>query len=159
MLELGVPYQVHELVPHRGVMSLLDRIDEYGEDWLRASVEIRRSSLFAAGDGVPAWVGIEYMAQAASAFAGIEQVQRGEAPSIGLLIGARYYRSMLETFPFDTRLSVFAKIALRDAEDFAAYDCTLTAAGTRLAECMLKAYRPHDLAPLLSRGREGTSHG
>ena len=143
-------YGVHDLVPHRGPMSLLDRIDGYGDDWLRASVEIQPGNLFATADGVPAWVGIEYMAQAASAFGGIEQVQRGEPPSIGLLIGARYYRSMVEVFPFGARLDVLAKIALRDTEDFAAYDCTLTSAGTRLAECVLKAYRPRDLAPLLS---------
>ena len=149
MLRLGVRYRVDELVPHRGGMSLLDRIDDYGEDWLRASVEVRAASPFAAADGVPAWVGIEYMAQAASAFAGIEQVQRGQRPSIGLLIGARYYRSMIDTFPIGMRLSVLAKIAMRDAEDFAAYDCALEAADQRVAECVLKAYRPRDLAPLL----------
>jgi predicted hotdog family 3-hydroxylacyl-ACP dehydratase len=150
MLKPGIRYSVDELVPHRGPMSLLDRIDDYGEDWLKASVEIRPGGLFATADGVPAWVGIEYMAQAASAFGGIEQVQRGESPSIGLLIGARYYRSMVQVFPFGSRLDVLAKIAMRDSEDFAAYDCSLSAAGTRLAECVLKAYRPRDLAPLLS---------
>lgn len=149
MLRPGVRYEVHDIVPHRGPMSLLDRIDDYGEDWLRAIVEIRAGSLFATADGVPAWVGIEYMAQAASAFGGIEQVQRGERPSIGLLIGARYYRSMVPVFPTGIRLEVLARIAMRDAEDFAAYDCSLAADGTRLAECVLKAYRPRDLAPLL----------
>jgi predicted hotdog family 3-hydroxylacyl-ACP dehydratase len=150
MLKPGLRYAVDDLVPHRGPMSLLDRIDDYGEDWLRASVEIRPGSLFATSDGVPAWVGIEYMAQAAAAFGGIDQVQRGEPPSIGLLIGARYYRSMVQVFPLGIRLDVLAKIALRDADDFAAYDCSLIAAGNRLAECILKAYRPRDLAPLLA---------
>jgi predicted hotdog family 3-hydroxylacyl-ACP dehydratase len=152
MLKPGIHYAVDDLVPHRGPMSLLDRIDDYGEDWLRATVEIRPGGLFATADGVPAWVGIEYMAQAAAAFGGIEQVQLGLPPSIGLLIGARYYRSMVQVFPLGVRLDVLAKIALRDADDFAAYDCSLSAAGQPLAECILKAYRPRDLAPLLAGG-------
>ena|ERR1700741_4876884 len=155
MIELGKRYRVEELVPHRGTMSLLDGIDDYGSDWLRASVEVRPASPFAEGAGVPAWVGIEYMAQAAAAFGGIEQVQRGESPAIGLLIGARYYRSMIETFPFGMRLTVLARIALRDADDFAAYECTLEAAGERVAESVLKAYRPQDLAPLLAGAARG----
>ena len=150
MLRTGIRYRVEDLVPHRGPMSLLDSIDDYGADWLRASVTTRRSSLFAMEEGIPSWLAIEYMAQAASAFGGIEQVQRGETPSIGLLIGSRYYCAVRHSIPFDTRLDVLATIAMRDAEDFAAYDCTVSADGAVLAECTLKAYRPRDLAPLLA---------
>lgn len=145
MLRTGERYRVEELVPHRGAMCLLDQIDDYGADWLRASLTIRADSTFAGPEGVPGWVGIEYMAQAASAFGGIEQVQAGGQPTIGLLIGTRYYRCMVETIPLGTRLAVVAKLAMRDDQDFAAYDCTLDAGGTRIAECTLKAYRPRDI--------------
>jgi predicted hotdog family 3-hydroxylacyl-ACP dehydratase len=153
MLRLGVSYRVEELVPHRGAMSLLDSIDEYGEDWLRASLTTRPASAFANAHGVPGWVGIEYMAQAAAAFAGIERAQRGQPASIGLLIGSRYYRWMagatFENIPFGTKLIVEARLALRDEQDFAAYDCALNAHGQRIAECTLKAYRPQDIRPYL----------
>jgi predicted hotdog family 3-hydroxylacyl-ACP dehydratase len=149
-MQLGIRYRVDDLVPHRGGMSLLDTIDDYGTDWLRASVVTRRSSAFAQDEGIPAWLGIEYMAQAASAFAGIERAQRGMRPTIGLLIGSRYYRAVRTFIPFDTRLDVLATLAMHDAEDFAAYDCTVSAAGSVLAQCTLKAYRPRDLAPLLA---------
>ena len=150
MLKLGVRYRVEDLVPHRGAMCLLDSIDDYGADWLRASLTVSPHSTFATASGIPGWVGIEYMAQAASAFGGIEQAQLGAPPSIGLLLGARYYRCMLEQFPNGMKLDVFAKIAMRDEQDFAAYDCTLESTGRRLAECTLKAYRPRDLAPVLA---------
>jgi predicted hotdog family 3-hydroxylacyl-ACP dehydratase len=149
MLQLGVSYRVEDLVPHRGPMSLLDSIDGYGEDWLRASLTLHPASTFAGPSGVPGWVGIEYMAQASAAFGGIEQVQRGEKPSIGLLIGSRYYRCMADIIPFATPLQVLARVAIRDSEDFAAYDCALNAGERRLAECTLKAYRPRDLGSLL----------
>jgi predicted hotdog family 3-hydroxylacyl-ACP dehydratase len=155
MLELGIRYAVEDLVPHRGAMSLLDTIDDYGPDWLRAGVTPRRSTPFAQARGVPTWVGIEYMAQAASAFGGIEQVQQGFKPSIGLLIGSRYYRAVHTFLEFDAPLVVLATIAMRDAEDFAAYECTLTAGDRRVAECTLKAYRPRDLSPHLEEAARG----
>ncbi len=155
MLRLGISYRVADLVPHRASMSLLETIDEYGADWLRAGLTVRRDSTFADEHGMPGWVGIEYMAQAAAAFGAIEQVQRGETPSIGLLIGSRYYRCMEELIPFGTRLTVLAKIALRDDEDFAAYECSLHAGERQIADCTLKAYRPRDLAALLPGGAHG----
>jgi predicted hotdog family 3-hydroxylacyl-ACP dehydratase len=155
MLKVGARYGVDDLVPHRGPMSLLDSIDDYGEDWLRATVTPRTGARFATADGVPTWVGIEYMAQAASAFGGIEQVQRGGRPSIGLLIGARYYRCVQDYFSFGTPLAVLVRIAMRDAEDFAAYDCRILVADREIAECTLKAYRPRDLAPLLAEAARG----
>jgi len=155
MVRTGEHYEVAQLVPHRGRMSLLDTIVEYGDDWLRARVTPAPGAAFATADGVPGWVGIEYMAQAASAFGGIEQVQRGEQPSIGLLIGARYYRCMQDHFPFGTALDVFATIAMRDAEDFAAYDCRIEIASRRVAECTLKAYRPRDMGPVLAEAARG----
>jgi len=151
MLRLGISYRVEELVPHRGAMSLLESIDEYGEEWLRASLTTSPASTFADAHGVPGWVGIEYMAQAAAAFGGIEQAQRGERASIGLLIGSRYYSCMLEIIPFGTRLVVEARLALHDEEDFAAYDCALSAHGRRIAQCTLKAYRPRDIRAFLPK--------
>ena len=64
-------YPIDELVPHSGTMSLLDKVVEYGEDWLTAEVTISPETLFLTNDAVPAWVGVEYMAQTIAAFAGI----------------------------------------------------------------------------------------
>jgi predicted hotdog family 3-hydroxylacyl-ACP dehydratase len=155
MVKLGATYRVDELVPHRGPMKLLDAIEAYGEDWLRASVTPRAGARFATASGIPGWVGIEYMAQAAAAYGGIEQVQKGAAATIGLLIGARYYRCMQDSFSFGRPLTVIAKIAMRDTDDFAAYDCRIELAGRGIAECTLKAYRPQDLAPLLAGAARG----
>ena len=155
MVRLGAKYRVEELVPHRGPMSLLDAVEDYGLDWLRAVVTPHPGARFATPSGVPGWVGIEYMAQAASAFGGIEQVQRGDTPTIGLLIGARYYRCMQDSFSFGRPLTVIAKIALRDADDFVAYDCRIERDGLGVAECTLKAYRPSDIGTLLGDAAGG----
>ena len=63
-------YSVEDLVPHSGSMLLLDRVLEYGDDWLKAQITIRKDSMFCDNDSVAALVGIEYMAQTIAAFAG-----------------------------------------------------------------------------------------
>lgn len=39
-------FTVDELVPHSGLMSLLDRIVDHGDDWLEAQVDISENTLF-----------------------------------------------------------------------------------------------------------------
>lgn len=150
MLTLGHRYEPADLLPQRESMLLLDSIVGYGENWLEAAVHVRAEDLFfEAGLGVPAWVGLEYMAQAAAAFGGIERVQRGERPTIGLLIGCREYRCAAAYFAEGTRLDVHAELVMRDENDFVAYDCDLRRGADRLAHSVLKAYRPQDIQALL----------
>lgn len=88
---MTVAFAVHELVPHSGTMSLLSRVTAYGEDWLEAEVDIHEASLFAEPEGVPAWVGLEYLAQAVAAFAGLQERKQQSSPKIGFLLGTRRY--------------------------------------------------------------------
>src|SRR5688500_11415783 len=148
-MRTGIRYRVDELVPHPGAMCLLETIEDYGADWLRASVVTRRSSVFAQDEGIPASLGIEYMAQAASAFAGIEQAQRGLRPSIGLLIGSRYYRAVRTFISIDIRLDVLETIAMHEDVDFADYVCRMSAVGASIALCTLESHRSRDFKQLL----------
>jgi predicted hotdog family 3-hydroxylacyl-ACP dehydratase len=92
-------YRVDEVVPHSGDMSLLTRIVAYGDDWLEAEIDIHAASMFAEDKGVPAWVGLEYLAQTVAAFAGVEQRQAGGVPQLGFLLGTRRYETNTEWFP------------------------------------------------------------
>jgi predicted hotdog family 3-hydroxylacyl-ACP dehydratase len=62
---------------------------------------------------------------------------------------------MQDQFVFGTPLDVYAQIAMRDAEDFAAYECRIEVAGRCVAECTLKAYRPRDIGPVLAEAARG----
>ena len=76
-LTLTSTYSVDALVPHAGSMSLLDEITGFGEEWLSAAVNITATSTFADEQGVPAWIGIEYMAQCIAAFSGVQERTEG----------------------------------------------------------------------------------
>jgi predicted hotdog family 3-hydroxylacyl-ACP dehydratase len=99
-------YQVSELVPHSGKMSLLTRISDYGDDWLEAEVDIDASSMFVEEQGVPAWVGVEYMAQTVAAFAGLQEKALGQHPKLGFLLGTRRYNVNVEWFPLGVTLTI-----------------------------------------------------
>lgn len=97
---------VSELLPHKPPMVLLDRVLSYDDSTLVAEVEIRPDSVLCDDDGVPAWVGIEYMAQAVAAHAGFKARLDGEPPQIGYLLGTRSYKSSVHYYPIGATLTV-----------------------------------------------------
>ena len=64
------PHAMDTWVPHRGGMSLLDDVVRCDDESIEARVRVPADGLFNGDDGVPAWVGIEYMAQAVAAWSG-----------------------------------------------------------------------------------------
>ena len=88
---VGHTWRLDDLVLHRGPMSLLDRVQAVEDDSLVAMVEIREGIPFFAGCAVPAWVGLEYMAQAIAALAGARARREGRPIPLGLLIGCRKF--------------------------------------------------------------------
>ena len=89
---------VATLVPHSGRMVLLDRVLSADADNLCAEVRIHADSVLAGAQGVGAWVGIEYMAQAIAAHAGWSARQRGGDVKVGFLLGARKYQAGVSYF-------------------------------------------------------------
>lgn len=136
-------FDVAELVPHSGTMSLLDEILAYGDDWLRAAVDIRADSLFCEDGAVPAWVGLEYMAQTIAAFAGMKEVQAGGKPRLGFLVGTRRYNSNIDRFCVGTRLEIQVTRDLEADNGLSVFDCQITAAGIEV-QAGLNVYQPDD---------------
>ncbi|MFS2044934.1 hypothetical protein ACEN9Z_12955 [Stenotrophomonas geniculata] len=69
-------YAIEEVVPHRQDMCLLQRITHWDQDTLEAELVVPEAGLFVENGEVPAWVGIEYMAQAIAAWAGRTRAQQ-----------------------------------------------------------------------------------
>jgi len=79
------------LIPHRGKMMMLDRINKYDiqKKCLEAEYSITEECLFYNDKegGVPSWVGFEFIAQAISAFIGIRDSENGKPPKEGYILG------------------------------------------------------------------------
>ena len=117
-----------ELLYHRPPMIFLDEIIESGPENLVAGVHIRPGIPFFDEDrGVPAWVGLEYMAQAVAAFAGIRARASSKPVVLGMLIGCRKYSSKVASFPPGTRIQVEVRELASAENGLGSFDCTLSA--------------------------------
>ena len=131
-------------------MSLLDRVLETSPECLVCVLTVRSDGLFDSAGAVPALLGIEYMAQAVSAYSGL---RRGKAPiRIGFLLGARQFDTNVASFPCGTRLQVRVCPVIYSDEGLAVFNCTVTGAGIEQS-ATIKAYEPEDVGAYIeSRG-------
>lgn len=136
-------FSVAELVPHSDKMSLLDNIVEYGDDWLSAEVYITADSMFADENGVPAWIGMEYMAQAISAYAGLQERRKGGLPKLGFLLGSRKYICSTDYFPFGKTLSLTVQLDMEAANGLNVFQCELQGDGIE-ASANMNVFQPDD---------------
>lgn len=136
-------FSVAELVPHSGKMSLLDNIVEYGDGWLSAEVCITVDSMFADENGVPAWVGLEYMAQAVAAYAGLQERLNGGQPKPGFLLGARKYLCSTDYFAIGKILLLSVQLDMQAANGLNVFQCVLQAEGVD-ASAGLNVFQPDD---------------
>lgn len=142
--------KVSDVLPHEGRMVLLTKIVSWNEDSLEATVEIHRDSVFADKNGhVPSWVGLEYMAQAISALAGIKRKLAGETVKIGLLLGTTKYNANIGCFKTGVCLSVRIQQIYADENNLVLFDCEIVAAGQVLATAQVKAIQPDNINDII----------
>lgn len=143
-----LPCPVSALVPHARGMCLLDRLIAVDDGGATTETCPRREDLFATPAGIPAWVGIEWLAQSVAAWAGYRSRAQGEPPALGLLLGSRRYRSRLPTFPFGRTIRVTANIEFAADNGVTQVSGSLHWAGSEalpLAEGSLTLYRPDSM--------------
>ena len=151
-------FQMAQLLPHEGRMLLLDELIEQHDEGIVTALTIRPDSVLCDGvTGVPAWVGMEYMAQAACAYSGVMQARAGERASISLLLGARSYLAKVPVFPLGARITVSAQLLVRDEDNLAVFTCSIRDAATQteLAAGDIKAIRPANLQVLIEEQLRG----
>lgn len=131
---------VTELLPHGPRMTVIDRLVSYDPKKSVAVAEVRPGNVFFEDGGVPAWAGIEYMAQTIAAHAGAEARLRGEPPAVGFLLGTRSYRSEVGAFADGSRLTITVEPLWLEA-GVGAFQCSIESSGV-LAAAVVTVYRP-----------------
>lgn len=134
---------IDTIVPHRGTMLLLDAVIACDEETLSASASVDRAAWYADADGaMPAWIGIELMAQAIAAHVGLLAMRAGGQARPGVLLGSRSYHARVPAFEAGAPLRVDVKELLRSEEGHGAYECTIGRDGVGFAEAVIKVYQP-----------------
>lgn len=135
---------VETYVPQRGAMLLIDRIIELSEEHAVAEVDIRSEGLFMRKGKMPAWVGIEYMAQTISAWAGGRSQRSGGKTKIGLLLGSRRYEAMQPAFPAGSTLRVEVRRELAGESGLGVFDGRILVDGALIASAKVTVFEPAD---------------
>jgi predicted hotdog family 3-hydroxylacyl-ACP dehydratase len=142
---------IEELIPHRGAMLWIERLISASDDSVEAAASVPADAWYLDGEGgMPAWLGIELMAQTLSAHVGLKSRLLGKPPKPGVLLGCRAYRASGPAFPPGAALCITARLSYRDESGFAAYDCAIRSACGLAVSATLKVYEPADFDAFLN---------
>lgn len=141
---------MESMLPHRRPMILLDRMVEAGDNGATCEVNIRPGIPFADEEGVPAHVGLEYMAQAIGALSGFHRWKAGLPIEVGFLIGAPKFHSSCATFRLGQTLRVEA-VRVWGENQLARCECAVkdAATGEVLQQSSLSVFLPENLETFL----------
>ncbi|MDR6386210.1 hotdog family protein [Paraburkholderia caribensis] len=136
---------IDTILPHRGTMLLVDGVSACGDEALTAYATVRGDAWYADQDGaMPAWIGIELMAQGVAAHVALLAMRAGGPARPGVLLGTRSYQAQVSAFARDARLTIDVQEVLRSDAGHSAYECTIDHDGTRYADAVIKVYQPGD---------------
>jgi predicted hotdog family 3-hydroxylacyl-ACP dehydratase len=137
---------IDALLPHRGTMQLLTQVLAYGDETLSAEARVDGTAWYADAHGaMPAWIGIELMAQSIAAHVALRSRLEDKPVQPGVLLGARRLDVAVQSFARDTVLHVEVRETIKVDGGHGAYDCTIRTSAPdspALATAIVKVYQP-----------------
>ncbi|MFT4179586.1 MAG: hotdog family protein [Thermomonas sp.] len=138
---------IHDItlvMPHSGTMLLLDRVIAHDDDGIVTELRVPFDGPFHVDGGVPAYVGIEYMAQAVACWAGCQARRRGAPPPIGFLLGSRRYDCTVPLFTSGMLLRVEARREIMGENGLGVFACRILSGDAALATANVSVFEPPD---------------
>ncbi|UST59337.1 hotdog family protein [Pseudomonas moraviensis] len=143
-----------ELLPHAGDMILIDAIERFDDEQIFTRLTVKPDGLFNLSDGsLPAWVGVELMAQSVAAFAGCHARQKGNPVELGFLLGTRKFECNVEAFAPGSELTVHGIRSLEDDNGMGVFECHIHGDGIH-ASARLNVFRPPEANQYLQQTKE-----
>jgi predicted hotdog family 3-hydroxylacyl-ACP dehydratase len=141
---------IEEVLQHRGNMRLIDHLVAFNSEAIVAEYSPRSDAWYADDQGnMPAWIGIELMAQAVAAHVGMLKRAAEMPQKNGALVGTRRYSSAVSSFAAGLALQIQVAVVYQDASGLGAYDCSINCDGSALATATLKVFEPDDFQTFL----------
>ena len=139
---------VVDYLPHRAPMLLLDRVIQVSDERVVCEVTINHHGVLApflnTQGELPAWFGVEIMAQTVGVWSGFHARQRGDRDiRPGMLLGGRGYRAAAATFAADSTLRVEMHLLMRD-DKLGSFEGEIRSQDAVLASGRLNTYQPDE---------------
>ncbi len=148
-------WPIESLLPHTGGMILLDAVTLAEEERIVCRRTVRPGGLFEDADGsLPAWCGVELMAQCVAAWSGWQAKREQRPVRLGFLLGTRRYQCDVGAFPAGSELVIEAARCFHDDEGMAMFACRIDAPGAH-AEARLTVFSPPDPDAFLASTVQG----
>lgn len=131
---------VEPLLPHRGPAVVLKGLKAISDEGCLAFATVGDGLFCTDSEGrMPAWAGLELMAQAASAFSGHRNTLSGRPVRVGYLLGTRSFTAVVPSFPPGTELEIEVRVLFLDESGPSAFACEIRCDGRPVAAATLKA--------------------
>ncbi|WP_394173840.1 ApeP family dehydratase [Thalassotalea litorea] len=139
-------YSIVDVLAHRPPMVLLDSLVEFDRQSAICEVTIQTSSPFYQDviKGVPAYIGIEYMAQTIAAYAGANALNDGEQVKPGFLLGSRKYKIFESNFNVQTRYEIKVEEVYKEDSGLSVFDCAIYEGNNLVVVAKLNVFQPDD---------------
>ena len=126
-------------IPHRAPMLMVDTLEEISHGYCRTHMTVDGSAWYALADGaMPAWYGLELMAQTISTYSGHRKLTAHQPMVTGYLLGTQEYQSSLPSFPAGAGLEIEARLHFWDELNLSAFRCIISHQGVAVASAILK---------------------
>ena len=139
-------YNIEQVLPHAHPMILLSQFIEAGTGHAVCTVNISPDSPFYDNNiqAVPAYVGIEYMAQCIAAYAGANALAAGEQVKIGFLLGCRKYHPGVSRFDNGQTLQIYVSKLVTEESGLSVFECRILQQDTLIVSANLNVFQPDD---------------
>lgn len=137
-------HDIEQVIPHRGTMLLVDRVVRWDAETVAVELTVPADGPFHVEGGVPAYMGVEYMAQAVACWAGCQARERSLPPPLGFLLGSRRYESSVPLFRSGQLLRVEARREILGENGLGVFACRILAADRELATANVSVFEPPD---------------
>ena len=137
-------YSIEQVISHRDPMILISGLSDYNDTTAQCWVDIDEKSAFFNEqlNGVPSYVGIEYMAQTVAAYAGANALDHQQEVKIGFLLGARKMTTHARSFACGARLTVDVEELYREESGLSVFGCRISQNDQTLAEAKVNVFQP-----------------
>lgn len=131
-----------EFLLHRKPMLLVDKLIEAGPEFAVCEwTTLPGDAFWVPGLGVPAYIGIEYMAQCVAVHAGACEKALGFPPPVGMLLGTRNFKSDIAYFEEGKVYQSRCEELLSGSSGVAIFACNITCEGRIIVAARLSVWQ------------------
>ncbi|GBU09367.1 beta-hydroxydecanoyl-(acyl-carrier-protein) dehydrase [Gammaproteobacteria bacterium] len=136
------PYLIHD-TPMLLLEKLIMATDQEGICEVKVASDGILAPFLDENSALPAWFGLELMAQTIGAWNGWHGAKQQQTPKLGLLLGCRNFKTDLAAFPTQSLLSIYINKLFQD-ESLASFNCYIKINNCIVSSARLNVYQPNN---------------